>query len=81
VLVGGNNTIVKLTKFQVFLIMCHLFMGTFPNQVYSNDVSLGKLMTVMNDEDELTSKSKIGLRLNKLKAVVRYFCLFYKRSR
>jgi hypothetical protein len=49
--VPEQNTIIQLTKFQVFLIMCHLFMGTFPAQVYSSEVSLGKLMTVMNDED------------------------------
>jgi hypothetical protein len=55
-------------------------MGTFPAQLYESEVSLGKLMTVMSDEDELTSKAKITLRLNKLKAVVRYFCVFYKRS-
>jgi len=81
VLVRNQDTILKLTKFQVFLIMCHLFLGTFPSQLYSEDMSFGKLMTVNNDEDELTCKTKLALRLNKLKAIVRYFCLFYKRVR
>lgn len=29
--------------------MCHLFVGTFPSQVYAKDIDFGKLMTVNDD--------------------------------
>lgn len=81
ILVREQDSIIKLTKLQIFLILCHMFMGTFPDQLYSTDLSFGRLMAVMDDEDEITCKVPIQLRLNKLKSIVRYFCLFYKRSR
>lgn len=34
VLWSGINTIVKVTKFQIFLLIGHLFIGTMPKQLY-----------------------------------------------
>jgi hypothetical protein len=80
ILTAKQCTLLKLTKHEVFLILCHLFAGTFPAQLLAPELSFGPLMTVHSDEDELTTKTKLELRENKLKAIVRYFCLFYKRA-
>lgn len=36
-------------------------------------------MTVYDNEDEVSSASLIRFRLNKLKSIVRYFCIFVRR--
>ena len=51
VLLSDQNTILKLTKYQIFLILCHLFMGTFPCQLYDtiNKNNFGPFMSVLDD--------------------------------
>lgn len=75
-----ENTTVKLTKYQIFLMLSHMLLGTFPVQLYNNDGSLGRFMAVYDDEDEVNSRDILQYRLNKLKNIAKYMCLIKKRS-
>ena len=44
------NGIVEVTKYQAFLILCHMFCGTFPRQLGTKTECFGALMTEFNDE-------------------------------
>ena len=57
-----------------------MFFGTFPRQLGIKDESFGALMTAFNDEYEEASDKERNLRVNKLKAIINYFCVIYYRK-
>lgn len=74
-----RSSIIQISKYEAFLLLSNMFLGTLPPQIYLRDPSFGKLMSVMEDEDEISATKKLNLRLNKLKALIKYFCMTYKR--
>ena len=79
-LISRMNGVIKLTKYQVYLIISNMFLGTFPQQLFNRDPSFGSLMSVRENEDEITCRDQLEFRLNKLKSIVRFICVFAKRS-
>ena len=49
VLWQGYNSVVKVTKYQIFLLIGHMFLGTMPSQLYREDTCFGRFMTVYSD--------------------------------
>lgn len=77
---SGIDTVVKVSKYQVYLVIGHLLLGTMPRQIKNQDTCFGRFMTVYNDEDQVSSKEVLDFRLNKLKSIAKYLCIFKKRA-
>lgn len=48
---GTSSVMVKLTKYEIFLVLTHMFLGTWPSQLFNSDVSFGPLMATNDNED------------------------------